>query len=140
MIEKGVKGFRLDAVTHFYNENTSQNIEFLSWFTSELKKIKPDVYLVGEAWTGQTIIKDLYKSQIPSFFNFGFSNATGTIVSSIKTQDGQGLSVKIQDWQKLIKQENPDAIDAVFLSNHDNARSAGALSRNLSLEKMGAAV
>ncbi len=139
-LDKGIKGFRLDATTHFYRENATQNIEFLSWLTTELKKIKPDIYMVGEAWTDDTIIKDMYTSKLQSFFNFGFSQAPGTIISSVKLGKGHSLAVSIEEWQKKIRSGNPEAIDAVFLSNHDNARSAGGLGRKLELMKMGASV
>ncbi len=139
-IEKGVKGFRLDATTQFYAENTSKNIEFLSWFTTELKKIKPDIYMVGEAWTDESIIKDMYASKLPSFFNFGFSQVDGNFIKSVRTGTGATLAKELEAWQKDIHSTNPEAIDATFLSNHDNARSAGGLGRKLVLEKMGAAV
>ena len=139
-IEKGVKGFRLDATTQFYAENTSKNVEFLSWFTTELKKIKPDIYMVGEAWTDESIIKDMYESKLPSFFNFGFSQVDGNFIKSVRMGTGATLAKDLEAWQKDIRSNNPDAIDATFLSNHDNARSAGGLGRKLVLEKMGAAV
>lgn len=139
-LDKGVKGFRLDATTHFYRENVSQNTEFLSWLTTEFKKIKPDVYMVGEAWTSDTIITNMYASNMPSFFNFGFSNSTGKIITSVKTSTGKGLANDIEDWQKTIRAKNPDAIDAPFLTNHDNARSFGALGRKTDLAKMAASV
>ena len=139
-LDKGVKGFRLDAIIHYFGENKTKNIEFLKWYTTELQKLYPDVYLVGEAWTGQNIIKDMYASDIPSIFNYGFSNSTGTFITSVKGQKGKDLATQIQTWQEQIKEENPNAIDATFLTNHDNARSAGALNRDLALEKMGAAV
>lgn len=139
-IDKGVKGFRLDATTWFYSENVSQNTEFLNWLTTEYKKIKPDIYMVGEAWTSETIIADMYKSGLPSFFDFPMSNSTGSIIKSVKTSSGKGLASQIEDWQKLIREKNPDAIDAPFLTNHDNARSFGALSRKTELAKMAASV
>ncbi len=139
-LDKGVKGFRLDAVIEFYNKNTTKNTEFLKWLTTELQKVKPDVYMVGEAWTSQGIIDQLYQSGIPSFFNYPFSNAEGLIIPAVKTARGQEMAKAFENNQRAIKAANPNAIDAVFLTNHDNARSAGALNRDLSLQKMAAAV
>ena len=139
-LDKGIKGFRLDATTHFFAENTTKNVEFLNWLTTELQKIKPDVYMVGEAWTDEGIIKDMYESKLPSFFNFSFSQADGTFIKSVRMGTGSTLAKDLESWQQNIRSVYPDAIDATFLSNHDNARSAGGLGRKLELEKMGAAV
>ncbi len=139
-LDKGVKGFRLDATTHFYRENVTENTEFLKWLTDEFKKISPDVYMVGEAWTGNTIINNMYESGLPSFFNFPMSNADGSIIKSVKTGKDNDIAQNIEDWQKSIREANPNAIDAVFLTNHDNARSFGALSRKYEQAKMAASV
>lgn len=131
-LDKGVKGFRLDATTHFYAEDKSLNISFLDWFNKEIKNIKSDAYLVGEAWTGTSIIKDMYASGIDSFFNFSFSQQSGTINQAVNTSDGMRLAQQVERYQSDILKKNPNAIDAIFLTNHDNNRSAGYL---LDLEK-----
>jgi len=136
----GVDGFRLDAVTHYYEGNNTKNIEFLAWLQTELEKVDDDVYIVAEAWSdGGTILK-LHESQLNSFFNFSFADSTGKIVTSVKMKKGSQLASDIAKWQEDVKAVNPDGIDAVFLSNHDNSRSGGALNRDLSLQKMGANV
>ena len=126
-LDKGVKGFRLDATTHFHRENTDKNVEFLSWLNSEIKAIKPDAYIVGEAWTGDSIITSMYESQIDSFFNFSFAQHNGRIVKAVRNGNGMDLAKQVKTYQDTIKKNNPNAMDAVFLSNHDNDRIAGAL-------------
>ncbi|MEG0328406.1 MAG: alpha-amylase family glycosyl hydrolase [Erysipelothrix sp.] len=120
----GVSGFRLDATTHFYEDETSKNTEFLSWFNAMAKEINPQAYIVGEAWVPNSTIAQMYDSKIDSFFNFGVSQAQGDIVKSIKKGDGQALSKKVADYNDEIRSYNPKAKDAPFLSNHDNGRSA----------------
>lgn len=139
-LDKGVDGFRLDAVIHYYNENTELNIQFMDWYMKELRKIKPDVYVVGEAWTSSGVINDLYKSEISSLFNFSFSGGTGIIIPSVLNSKGSTISKYLATWDEKIHETYPNAIDCLFLSNHDNARSAGALGTNLINEKMAAAV
>ncbi len=139
-LDKGIKGFRLDATTHFYRENETENTKFLNWFYKELKKIKEDVYLVGEAWTDYSTIYNMYESKLPSFFNFPFSQSSGNIIRAINSNEGYDLAKKIQNNQQEMCKSNKNAIDAVFLTNHDNARSAGALARELEKEKMAAAL
>ena len=63
----GVDGFRLDATSHFYEGKTQDNTEFLDWFQKELRRIKEDVYLVGEAWEPSQIRLEMYQSGLDSF-------------------------------------------------------------------------
>lgn len=119
----GVKGFRLDAATHYYEGNNEKNIEFLSWLNSVVKEKKADAYLVGEAWTNQQIVHDYYQSGIDSFFNFSLGTENGNIIKAIRKADGASLALSIEKNQKEILAMNEKGIDAPFLSNHDNARS-----------------
>lgn len=140
-MDKGVDGFRLDAVTHFYDNNITKNQEFLAWLKDSLAEHNPDVYIVGEAWTDGGTIEKLYESGVTSFFNFPFSGGTGDIIKNIKTKkNGKEMTADIVRWQSALNAISPSAIDAVFLSNHDNARSGGALNKDLVLQKMGASV
>lgn len=130
-IDLGVNAFRLDATTHFYENKINQNIEVLNWFNKEMKSIDESIYVVGEAWTNKSIIFDMYKSGINSFFNFEFSQNDGRITKSINTKKGANLASTVYDYNKNIKAKNQNAIDAVFLSNHDNGRSAGYFGNRL---------
>lgn len=122
-LDLGVKGFRLDATTHYYEGNTSKNNEFLSWLNTTIKEINNDAYIVGEAWTSDNVVLDQYHSGIDSFFNFSLATGEGDIVTSIRKSDGLGLAKSIASYQKTIKTNHPTSVDAPFLSNHDNARS-----------------
>ncbi|MFV0380069.1 MAG: alpha-amylase family glycosyl hydrolase [Anaerorhabdus sp.] len=138
-LDLGVKGFRLDATTHYFNENKAKNIEFLKWFNEMVKTINPDAYLVGEAWTSEEIIKDMYESNIDSFFNFTMSQK-GNIVSSINRESGYELAERVEKYNLEIKEKNSKALDALFLSNHDNDRSSGYLSSNINKQKLAASI
>jgi len=139
-MDLGVDGFRLDAVTSYYTGNDTKNIEFMSWLNDNIKEYKEDAYIVGEAWTTSMIINDYYTSGIDSFFNFPFSQFSGTIVKNLNSNLGETFAKDIETWNINIESSNLDAIDSPFLSNHDNARSAGFLMRNLQKEKMAAAL
>ena len=78
-LDKGVDGFRLDAVTSYMTGNAEGNAEFLRFVTDTCKSIKPDCYLVGEAWTDRPSIAGLYTSGIDSLFNFPFADSGGII-------------------------------------------------------------
>lgn len=139
-LDKGVAGFRLDAVTSFYTGNNEKNTAFLKWLKTEASKIKEDCYLVGEAWSPANIIKELYASGINSFFNFPFSQVDGLFIPAVRSENGSEVANRIESRQTEILQISPNNIDAVFLSNHDNGRSSGMLNRDIELEKMAAAL
>ena len=124
-LERGVKGFRLDAVTSFYNQNVTKNTEFLLWLNDTIHSIDPDAYVVGEAWTTNSTIVSLYESGIDSLFQFSLSQADGLIASSIRSKQGNNLANEVVKYNEMIKKANPDSLNAVFISNHDQGRSAG---------------
>ena len=70
-IEKGVKGFRFDAVKYFDYENASYNAEFLTYLKENISD--QSVYFVGECFDNINKINDYYKSKCDSFFKFNAS-------------------------------------------------------------------
>lgn len=125
-IDKGVAGFRLDATSHYYEGDVAKNTEFLSWLMTTLRKQKEDIYVVGEAWEDETTVTEMYASGINSLFDFEFSQANGDsdIAVAVKYGSGQQLAEEIYNYNAAIKKDNDQALDAPFLSNHDNTRSA----------------
>lgn len=125
-LDTGVDGFRLDAVWWFESEiGIEESIADLKWLYDYAKTVKPDVYMVGECWKDSVTISDFYKSGVDSFFNFTVQGGTGRINKDVNTSDAQDFVNYLQKWQDQIRQNNPDAIDCPFLSNHDTGRSAG---------------
>ncbi len=139
-LDRGADGFRLDAVTSFYTGHKEKNIEFLRWLNDGIKAIRPDAYLVGEAWTDGVTITDYYGSGLDSFFNFPYSQATGRLVAALNARTGRNLAGSLAEWNRTIQAARPGARDALFLSNHDHARSAGILMRDIRRQKMAAAL
>lgn len=139
-LEQGAGGFRLDAVTHYFGGNSAQNTAFLAWLMESLRALSPDIYLVAEAWTDESGILSLYASGIPSFFNFPFGDSSGVLLQSLRSGDGAGFARKVEAWQQRLQAAAPGAVDAVFLSNHDQARSGGMLLGDLPKQKLAAAL
>ena len=139
-LNQGADGFRLDAVLHFYEENTAQNTAFLRWFRDSVKAIWPDAFLIAEAWKDQGTILALYESGVDSFFNFPLSGADGSLIQAIWGKEGASLAQKAAQWQNAILAVNPAAADAPFLSNHDTGRSAGFLRMEARRMKQAAAL
>lgn len=136
--EYDVDGFRLDALKYFDDFDTDGKA-FLKWYYKEVQKLKPDVYMVGELWTGNSDITDMYGSGIDSLFAFGFAEATGAFVNAVRGQQGKGLATQIMKYQTATKEANENVINAYFLSNHDQIRSGNYLkSYGASYTKMAA--
>ncbi len=126
----GVSGFRLDAVTSYYTGNQEKNKEFLTFINTEAKKIDPNCYIVGEAWTNTSEISKYYESGIDSFFGFGTDSG---ILYSLNTQSSSYYS----DWVNTLKNISNGHIEAPFIGNHDTGRAAGILARKEEKIKFG---
>ena len=129
-LDKGADGFRLDATTHYYGGNVEKNTAFLAWLMDTARAIREDVYIVGEAWTDDGTIAQMYESGISSLFQFSLADSNGAIMDAVRNQNGSKLARKMA--VPLEKGTN-----APFLTNHDMGRSAGMLMQNA--EKMRAA-
>ena len=130
-LDKGVMGFRLDAVTYYYSSNVTKNVNFLNWLNGVVKSINPNAYIVGEAWASDAVIKQYYgsssKTTIDSFFAFGSAaGSTNITVSLINASKGvlsaSKFSKNIEAYEKAIKTANPNAYASYFVTNHDMDR------------------
>ena len=124
-LEKGLAGFRLDAAKHYYDNEPERNNGFLRWFISEMREVNLNVYIVGEVWDDQDTILDYYGSGLDSLFNFPIATGDGAILSHIREGTGAKFAEEMADWQTRIRAAKADAIDAPFLSNHDQDRIGG---------------
>lgn len=136
-LDKGVSGFRLDAVKYF-DSGGDNGSDFLTWMDKAAKEIKKDAYLVGEEWAGKSEIADYYDTGIDSLFNFPMSGADGIFETTVRMEDTERLMNALLQWQNTIRKHNKNAIDAPFLSNHDTVRSGIALGQDLVKQKTAA--
>ncbi|MCR4741133.1 MAG: alpha-amylase, partial [Lachnospiraceae bacterium] len=125
-LSMGVDGFRLDAVSYYYSDDTAKNVEFLKWFTDMVRDQKEDVYLVGECYTSQDTYSKYYASGIDSLFDFAFSGPDGVIASAVKGNRSMAAYAEgMESEEKLYAGYYPGFINAPFYTNHDMGRSAG---------------
>ena len=137
-LEKGVAGFRLDAVKEFESGNTSKNIEILRWLNGAVKDIKPDAYLVGEDWDTTDGVYDYYASGIDSLFDYPFAGNDGYTGRALLKENyaaADYISKIIHALEKISETGSGVATRAPFFTNHDNARAAGFLRRDANLIK-----
>jgi glycosidase len=138
-IDLGVDGFRMDAALHFEENDTAANNEILNWLYTYCTSLNPDFYMVSEVWDGEAVIANYYKSGTPSMFNFPASSAEGVLVKTARgTTGASNLVSAMLNYQKTYSASNPDYIDAVFLTNHDQVRVANNLVSNEDNLKMAA--
>ncbi len=144
-----IDGIRLDAVKDYFSEEsnvatkTQKNMEFVNWVVSEAKKYNPDIYVIGEVYSGRggTDGTDNYckSTNASSYFWFedgyfpGNSNANqnpwhnGTIGDAVNTvvPNGSQAQAKADNYfnsmQNMISGAN-GKIPAPFLDQHDTDR------------------
>lgn len=136
-MEKGIDGYRMDAVMHYKESDTTFNNETLSWIYTYCKEKNPDFYMVSEVWANVSTITDYYGSLTPSFFNFDLQGAEGKLA---KTARGNNKAEKFVQsmlkYQEDFAEQNPNAIDAPFASNHDTSRVSASVRSDENAIKM----
>lgn len=138
-IDLGVDGFRLDAVKYYEATGTEDSVKDIKWLYDYAKSVKEDVYMVGECYDSAGLIAEYYKSGIDSYFDFADQGGTGNVKSAVIGQNAKVYVNSMQNWQDTIRANNPNAINAPFISNHDTGRSAGFLTTDTA-RKLGAAL
>lgn len=125
----GVDGFRFDAIKYIYFDSNTRSVEFWEWYMAELRKIKPDIYCVGECWSSDSEILTYYGAL--NCFSFDSAQMNGMITRAARSFSG-GTDVRfftryVEEMQDNIEAKNPDGMYAPFIANHDTDRAAGYL-------------
>ena len=124
-LDRGVDGFRLDAVTSYYTDNPEAGIEFTRWLTQTAKGKNPSAYIVGEAWADQNTYAQYYRSGIDSLFDFAFAGRDGIISRTVNgAGDLRYFAEAMAQEEGLYASLNPSYVNAPFYSNHDMDRGA----------------
>ncbi|WP_074223656.1 alpha-amylase family glycosyl hydrolase [Algoriphagus halophilus] len=135
--EIGVDGFRLDAAKHIYpDERAKDNHEFWKEFRSEMTKINPDLYLVGEVYDQKEVVAPFLPG-LPALFNFDFHY---TLIESLNKEDGKLLVDKEKSVLDYYERITSDFIDATISSNHDQPRLLNELKSDQAKYKQAIAI
>ena len=130
-LEKGIGGFRLDAVKEYFTGDPDKNVEVLNWFCDYCRSIKPDCYVVGEVWESFTTYSKYYRSSIDSVFGFTMAEADGKIAKTVnlsgKANSAESFAQAMETVEQTIAGYSSTGIDAPFIGNHDTDRAAGIL-------------
>lgn len=155
-LDKGVDGFRFDAAGHIYNsvevkpgtETLSKAVGFWKEMTEYVKSVKPDAYMVAEVWEPNAV-RSKYYGGMPSNFHFNLGTLIKDILNNQELNDNDSEFVPDTDEKSFngyarylestyadFGRNNPNYIDAPFLSNHDQVRSAANFNGKNKLDKM----
>lgn len=140
-LDKGVSGFRFDAVKHYfqkpYDQNYSNNPnfdggKFLKKLKDSVKVDYPNVYFVGEYFDYSVNSYEDFYMGADSMFNFEISRFF---------QEGKysNMQISLGRIYNSINSFNNNLIDAPFITNHDMDRFASRHS-NIESQKLAASI
>lgn len=108
-LDKKVDGFRLDAAPYVDIIN-NKPLDFWKWFSETVYSMKPDAYMVAEAWDSYNVSKQ-YTDVLGHSFNFEMAGY---------------LKGKALNPSQYLPMNGTDK-DVYFLSNHDMTRSMSSM-------------
>ena len=142
-IERGVDGFRLDAVKHIYhNARSDENPTFLRTFYDDMNAAyhaqghADDLYMVGEVLSEHNEVAPYYAG-LPALFEFSFWYR---LEWAINNSQGYYFAKDLLDYRQEYADVRPDYIAATKLTNHDEDRAASLLGRDEAKCRLAAAV
>ncbi len=124
-LEIGVDGFRFDAAKYCYYGEHDRNAEFWSWYMDALRQINPNLYAVAEVWDGEGITNRYLNAF--NCFHFSTSQAEGIIAATAASGNVNKFTASVEKYLNTIHAINPEAMDILFIANHDTDRAAGYL-------------
>ena len=134
-----VDGFRLDAVGHFFESGDSvrhspANHPWLAEYSSELKKIDPASFTVGEVtYDNPGEILRYYPDQLDSYFIFEVADA---LIEAARS----GSKTRLMSTVQRVQQDLPRGRWSPFLRNHDQTRTMTELKGDPARAKLAAAL
>lgn len=125
-LDLGVDGFRYDAAYHLYDSAEAEirtptmqrNQQFWLEMKDYVKSINPEAYVVAEVWSDSKTVQ-AYSSGFDSLFNFDFATK---VLEGVNRGQPLEILTSILNHQRAMTERNPNFLDAIFLSNHDQPR------------------
>ena len=148
-LDRGVDGFRLDATRHLVEtgpgpgqSDVPETHAVLKELAASVRAAHPEAVLVGENWTETPVIATYYGSstvvpggdELPMNFDFPLSTE---ILGSVNSGNATGIAGKLTEILTLYPR---GALDAPFLTNHDQVRVATQVGGNAGKMRNAAAI
>ncbi|WP_304226534.1 alpha-amylase family glycosyl hydrolase [Gracilinema caldarium] len=137
-LNKGVDGFRFDAAKHAFDPNEmpsgtptlALNKTFWNDLRRSARRVKPDVYFIGEVLTENLLEVTSYTGVFDGLFDFP---AARQVIDAVRRMSATGF---INAYQNIYGQYSkiPAFQPAPLLSNHDQDRYISSLMTSLSLD------
>ena len=124
-LERGVDGFRFDAVKYVYFGDHGANAGFWQWYMDELRALDNDIYTVAEVWDTDGVTDQYYSAL--NCFDFTLSQAEGLIAKAAAGSGVDKLTGYVESYLARVRPLRGDAAIVPFISNHDMDRAAGFL-------------
>ncbi len=121
----GVDGFRFDAAKYIYFKDHASSAAFWQWYTDEIRKIKPDAYLVAEVWDSDGVTA--HYTPFVSCFDFTVAQAEGLISATAQAGDVNTYTAYVEKYLQDLEAQGNVALYSPFIANHDTDRAAGYL-------------
>ena len=86
-------GYVTRGTKYIYYGDTTRSVAFWEWYMKELRAYKPDIYTVGECWSGENEILEYYPAM--NCFNFAMAQAEKGENASV-TIIPNGISVMVK--------------------------------------------
>ncbi len=135
--EVGIDGFRLDAAKHIFpDEQADKSHAWWIEFGDAMRKVKPEVYLVGEVW-GDAELVGPYLKGLPSMFNFDFHHAINDLM---RTERNNGIIDDLIAARATYAVIQPNYLDAIFVNNHDQNRLISNVNNSIAKNKLAVAI
>ena len=138
-LNKGVDGFRLDAIKHLIEEgsnleNTPANFALIEELNDIYKYTSPESFTIGEAWSNTNSIIPYVKSgRLDACFDFDLAS---DIINAVNSASSLSLTAQIQ----TIVESYPALQYGTFLTNHDMDRVYNQLGYNNEKMKLAASI
>ena len=138
-LNKGVDGFRLDAIKYLIEEgsnleNTPATFSLIEDFNDEYKSTSSESFTIGEVWSNtNSIIPYVQDGMLDACFDFDLAS---DIISAVNSTSSLSLTQQIQ----TILESYPSLQYGTFLSNHDMDRVYNKLAYSNEKMKLAASI